>query len=62
MGDQHTIQMIADNMTATSNENRNLIKRITSLEKELEYINDRLDKIESEQYKPEYMPDPTRPM
>jgi len=27
---------------------------------ELEYINDRLDKIESDQYEPEYMPDPTR--
>jgi len=60
MSDQYTIQMIADNKTATSNQARSLIERIEKLEAALEYINDRLDKIESEQYKPEYMPDPTR--
>ena len=48
MSDQHTIQMIADNKTTTSNKNRLLVERIASLEEELKLLNYRLDKIESE--------------
>ena len=44
MNDKHTIQMIADNNTATSNANRSLTERITNLEKELKDIKERLAK------------------
>ena len=47
MSDQHTIQMIADNMTATSNKNRNLITRLDRLEEELKEMKKRLERVEN---------------
>ena len=50
----------ADGYTGNSKTEQRIADKLwEELNEELEYINYRLDKIESEQYKPEYMPDPT---